>query len=120
MARIFVTGSTRGIGAETARQLIELGHEVVVHARNSGREQEARASFPDARGVDPGCIRTDMGGPTAPDPVELGAETQAWLATSDDDETTMPRRTASARAVRRGIAVGHTAGSMPDRRRLAT
>jgi NAD(P)-dependent dehydrogenase (short-subunit alcohol dehydrogenase family) len=212
MTRIFITGATRGIGAETARQLIDLGHEVVVHARNSVRERDAKAQFPDAHGivcgeldslastaalaakanafgpygviihnagigggvaeraqtdegferifhtnviapyiltalmpmparliyltsgleadgtwepddlqwdardwngmkaysdsklldlmlalevaarypsvisnaVDPGWIKTDMGGPSAPDPVALGAETQVWLATSDD------------------------------------
>lgn len=216
MARIFVTGSTRGIGAHTARQLIDLEHEVVVHARNTAREQGARAQFPDAHGivvgaldsldstcalasrasalgpydvivhnaaigggvseraltddgferifhtnviapymltglmelprrmifltsgleargtwsaddlqvgtrpwdgmqaysdsklhdlmlalevaarypqvisnaVDPGWIKTDMGGPNAPDPVELGAETPVWLATSDDADAT--------------------------------
>jgi NAD(P)-dependent dehydrogenase (short-subunit alcohol dehydrogenase family) len=34
--------------------------------------------------VDPGWIRTNMGGPTAPGTIGLGADTQAWLATSDD------------------------------------
>ena len=34
--------------------------------------------------VDPGWIRTRMGGPHATDPLPLGAETQVWLATSDD------------------------------------
>ncbi|MGD1052748.1 MAG: SDR family NAD(P)-dependent oxidoreductase [Candidatus Dormibacteria bacterium] len=34
--------------------------------------------------VDPGWIRTRMGGPGATDPLPLGAETQVWLATSDD------------------------------------
>jgi NAD(P)-dependent dehydrogenase (short-subunit alcohol dehydrogenase family) len=51
MARIFITGSTRGIGARTARQLIDLGHEVVVHARHHGRAEEAKAQFPEAHGV---------------------------------------------------------------------
>lgn len=32
--------------------------------------------------VDPGWIKTRMGGPSAPDPLNLGAETQVWLATS--------------------------------------
>lgn len=223
MTRIFITGSTRGIGAETAHQLIALGHEVVVHARDSAREQEAKAQFPDAHGivvgeldgfattaalaaaanaigpydviihnagvggaaeravastglerifqinvvapyiltalmpvparaiyltsgleadgtwepddlqwdarewngmkaysdsklhdlmlafelaarhreaivnaVDPGWIKTDLGGPQALDPVELGAETQVWLATSGD-----PAATASGRYVKR-------------------
>lgn len=36
--------------------------------------------------VDPGWVRTKMGGPNAPDDLPAGAETQAWLATSDDAE----------------------------------
>jgi len=224
MARIFITGSTRGIGAETARQLIDLGHDVVIHARDDSRADAARRDFPDAVGVavgefdnlestkslaaaandlgpydvvihnagvgggvagraltadglerifhinvvapyiltalmpvparliyltsgleadgtwepgdlqwasrdwngmraysdsklhdlmlafevaarhpeaivnavDPGWIKTNLGGPQAPDPVELGAETQVWLATSDD-----PAATASGRYVKR-------------------
>jgi len=36
--------------------------------------------------VDPGWIRTRMGGPGAPDPLPLGAETPVWLAVGDDPE----------------------------------
>lgn len=36
--------------------------------------------------VDPGWVPTKMGGPGAPDDLELGHRTQAWLATSDDPE----------------------------------
>ncbi|MFF9407948.1 SDR family NAD(P)-dependent oxidoreductase [Streptomyces anandii] len=34
--------------------------------------------------VDPGWVPTRMGGPNAPDDLELGHETQAWLAAGDD------------------------------------
>src|SRR5205085_11566431 len=34
--------------------------------------------------VDPGWVRTKMGGPGAPGEIGPGAETQAWLATSND------------------------------------
>jgi NAD(P)-dependent dehydrogenase (short-subunit alcohol dehydrogenase family) len=34
--------------------------------------------------VEPGWVATKMGGPNAPDDLEKGAETQAWLAVSDD------------------------------------
>lgn len=34
--------------------------------------------------VDPGWVPTKMGGPSAPDDLELGYETQTWLAVSDD------------------------------------
>jgi NAD(P)-dependent dehydrogenase (short-subunit alcohol dehydrogenase family) len=39
MARIWVTGSTDGIGLETARALEALGHEVVYHARSKERAE---------------------------------------------------------------------------------
>lgn len=38
--------------------------------------------------VDPGWVRTDMGGPSAPRSVEKGAETIVWLATLPDDGPT--------------------------------
>ena len=226
MSRIFITGSSQGIGAECARQLISLGHEVVVHGRDEARaaaaleanpgalasvagelasiaETTALAAAANAYGpydvaihnagiggggpraervetadglerifhtnvvapylltalmplparvvyltsglesegtwvpddlqwtrraysghaaysdsklhdsmlafevarrhpeaivnvVDPGWIKTRMGGPDAWDPVELGAETQVWLATSDE-----PAATASGRYMKR-------------------
>jgi len=37
MARIFITGSTDGLGRAAARSLIDDGHEVVLHARSSDR-----------------------------------------------------------------------------------
>jgi NAD(P)-dependent dehydrogenase (short-subunit alcohol dehydrogenase family) len=46
MARIFITGSTNGIGQEAASQLIALGHEVVGHARDGERADAARAELP--------------------------------------------------------------------------
>ncbi len=39
MARILVTGSTDGIGLETARSLQRLGHDVVFHARSRERAE---------------------------------------------------------------------------------
>ncbi|MFF1542667.1 SDR family NAD(P)-dependent oxidoreductase [Streptomyces sp. NPDC058291] len=36
--------------------------------------------------VDPGWVPTKMGGPGAPDDLELGHRTQVWLATSDEPE----------------------------------
>ena len=36
--------------------------------------------------VDPGWVRTDMGGPEAPLSVEEGADTPLWLVTADADE----------------------------------
>jgi NAD(P)-dependent dehydrogenase (short-subunit alcohol dehydrogenase family) len=49
MARIFVTGSSTGLGLMAAQLLIEQGHRVVVHGRNRARADEAMAS---ARGAE--------------------------------------------------------------------
>ena len=35
--------------------------------------------------LEPGWVATKMGGPSAPDDLQLGCITQAWLATSDDE-----------------------------------
>lgn len=51
MARIFITGSAQGIGAECARQLLALGHEVVLHARDDSRAEAALAANPGASTV---------------------------------------------------------------------
>ena len=42
--------------------------------------------------VDPGWVPTRMGGPYASDDLDLGAQTQVWLATGDDPEATRTGR----------------------------
>jgi len=42
--------------------------------------------------VDPGWVPTKMGGPGAPDNLEKGFQTQAWLAVSDDNEAKVSGR----------------------------
>ena len=37
MARIFITGSTEGLGRGTAETLLAQGHDVVLHARSQDR-----------------------------------------------------------------------------------
>jgi short-subunit dehydrogenase len=44
VARVFITGSSDGLGLMAARLLIEQGHEVVLHGRNEGAIQRCRAS----------------------------------------------------------------------------
>jgi len=46
MSRVFVTGSTGGIGRESARQLLAAGHEVVAHARSADRAAHVRDVLP--------------------------------------------------------------------------
>jgi NAD(P)-dependent dehydrogenase (short-subunit alcohol dehydrogenase family) len=49
MARVLVTGSADGIGHVTARQLVERGHDVTLHARSQTRVAAARGRVPAAR-----------------------------------------------------------------------
>ena len=51
MSRIFVTGSADGPGKMAAQLLIDQGHQVVLHARNNARAQEALAAVPGAETV---------------------------------------------------------------------
>jgi NAD(P)-dependent dehydrogenase (short-subunit alcohol dehydrogenase family) len=51
MARIFITGSADGLGQLAAKALIARGHQVVLHARNERRGQEALDRVPGAEGV---------------------------------------------------------------------
>jgi NAD(P)-dependent dehydrogenase (short-subunit alcohol dehydrogenase family) len=51
MARIFITGSADGLGHLAAKELIKLGHKVVLHARNAERGREAIRKIPEADAV---------------------------------------------------------------------
>ena len=51
MARIFITGSSDGLGQIAARALIAQGHAVTIHARNTQRAEQAMKSVPGAAGV---------------------------------------------------------------------
>ena len=71
MSRLFITGSTDGLG------LAALAFAVARH-------------WPDvlSHAVDPGWVATKMGGPGAPDDLAMGHLTQTWLAVSDDPAAT--------------------------------
>jgi NAD(P)-dependent dehydrogenase (short-subunit alcohol dehydrogenase family) len=51
MARVFITGSSDGLGRMAAQLLIDQGHSAVLHARNHQRGQEALAAVPGAEAV---------------------------------------------------------------------
>lgn len=51
MTKIFITGSTDGLGFLTAKRLIDEGNEVVLHARNQQRAEEAMLNLPQAKNV---------------------------------------------------------------------
>ena len=51
MARVFITGSADGLGQLAANALISQGHQVVLHARNEKRAQDALDKVPGANDV---------------------------------------------------------------------
>lgn len=51
MARIFITGSTDGLGLAAARSLLSNGHEVVLHARSRERASNLQDVAKEAVGV---------------------------------------------------------------------
>jgi NAD(P)-dependent dehydrogenase (short-subunit alcohol dehydrogenase family) len=51
MARIFITGSSDGLGSMAAKLLADQGHKVVLHARNAERGRQALEKVPEAEKV---------------------------------------------------------------------
>jgi NAD(P)-dependent dehydrogenase (short-subunit alcohol dehydrogenase family) len=73
VARVFITGSSDGLGLLAARYLIEQGHEVVMHGRNDARSRDALAAAPGAREAVSGDLSTIAGTRTVAEAVnELG------------------------------------------------
>jgi NAD(P)-dependent dehydrogenase (short-subunit alcohol dehydrogenase family) len=58
MARIFITGSTDGLGRAAAQSLLGDGHEVVLHARSAERAAAVADIAPRAAGVVIGDLRS--------------------------------------------------------------
>ena len=58
MARIFITGSTDGLGRAAARSLLDDGHEVVLQARSTERASTLADLASQAAGVAIGDLRS--------------------------------------------------------------
>ncbi|RAH76348.1 short-chain dehydrogenase [Aspergillus japonicus CBS 114.51] len=56
MLRVFITGSSDGLGSLAAQRLVRHGHQVMLHARNPRRAQDALAACPGAVG----CLVGDL------------------------------------------------------------
>jgi NAD(P)-dependent dehydrogenase (short-subunit alcohol dehydrogenase family) len=61
MGRIFISGSSTGLGLMTGQLLVEQGHKVVLHARNGKRADDARQALPRAEAVVTGDLETIAG-----------------------------------------------------------
>jgi NAD(P)-dependent dehydrogenase (short-subunit alcohol dehydrogenase family) len=58
MARIFISGSSTGLGLMAGQLLVEQEHRVVLHARNGKRAEDAKRELPQAEGVVIGDLET--------------------------------------------------------------
>jgi NAD(P)-dependent dehydrogenase (short-subunit alcohol dehydrogenase family) len=61
MSRIFISGSSTGLGLMAGEVLIQQGHQVVLHARNSARADDARRAMPRAEAIVEGDLDTIAG-----------------------------------------------------------
>jgi NAD(P)-dependent dehydrogenase (short-subunit alcohol dehydrogenase family) len=61
MSRVFITGSSDGLGLADVVLLAEQGHEVVGHARNDSRAADLRAAAPGVADVVVGDLSTAAG-----------------------------------------------------------
>ena len=61
MSRIFISGSSAGLGLMAGELLSSQGHQVVLHARNPNRAEETRRALPQAEAVVVGDIETIAG-----------------------------------------------------------
>ncbi|MGH8158557.1 MAG: SDR family NAD(P)-dependent oxidoreductase [Rhodanobacter sp.] len=61
MSRIFISGSSAGLGLMAAQLLAKQGHQVVLHARNEHRAEAARHELPTAEAIIVGELETIAG-----------------------------------------------------------
>ena len=61
MARIFISGSSSGLGLMAGQLLAEQDHQVVLHARDGARASDARRALPQAEAVVVGDLETIIG-----------------------------------------------------------
>jgi NAD(P)-dependent dehydrogenase (short-subunit alcohol dehydrogenase family) len=61
MSRIFISGSSAGLGLMAARRLVRQGHQVVLHARNANRAEDIRRELPQTEAVVIGDVETIAG-----------------------------------------------------------
>jgi len=61
MSRIFISGSSTGLGLMVGKLLIDQGHQVVLHARNAARADDAKRALPRAQAIVEGDLDTIAG-----------------------------------------------------------
>jgi NAD(P)-dependent dehydrogenase (short-subunit alcohol dehydrogenase family) len=61
MSRIFISGSSTGLGLTAGELLINQGHQVVLHARNAARADDVKRALPQAEAIVAGDLETIAG-----------------------------------------------------------
>lgn len=61
MSRIFISGSSTGLGLMAATKFVEQSHQVVLHARNADRAEDVRRELPQVEAIVMGDIETIAG-----------------------------------------------------------
>jgi NAD(P)-dependent dehydrogenase (short-subunit alcohol dehydrogenase family) len=61
LSRIFISGSSTGLGLMAGELLTEQGHQVVLHARNPARADDAKRALPKAEAIVEGNLDTVAG-----------------------------------------------------------
>ena len=61
MSRIFISGSSTGLGLMAGEVLASQGHSIVLHARNANRADDARRALPELEAVVIGDLETIAG-----------------------------------------------------------
>ena len=61
MSRIFISGSSTGLGLMAGELLVSEGHQVVLHARNADRAKDIRQELPQTEAVVIGDVETIAG-----------------------------------------------------------
>jgi NAD(P)-dependent dehydrogenase (short-subunit alcohol dehydrogenase family) len=99
MARIFITGSTDGLGRAAAQSLIEMGHDVVLHARS----RERAAALNDLASRSAGVVVGDL-----------------WSAVETRNVAAQVNTIGRMDAVIHNAGIGSTKGRLPTPERHAT
>ncbi len=61
MSRVFISGSSTGLGLMAGELLINQGHQVVLHARNTARADDAKRALPRSEAIVEGDLGTIAG-----------------------------------------------------------
>jgi NAD(P)-dependent dehydrogenase (short-subunit alcohol dehydrogenase family) len=69
MARIFISGSSTGLGLMAGELLVSQGHQVVLHARNADRAHDTHQALPKAEAIVVGDVETIAGAKDVADQV---------------------------------------------------